>query len=265
MLHRQKVIMRLLQHFDDLQKLDDLQHICYLMRYQSTTAGGGAFYDFVPRRGEPHSFALEHELGKLVSAGLIGMDGDPPRWTNRFPPPVIEASVESDIPRLGSDRSTTSPDTSRRDASASSAVYTAGYEGLSIDRFLRLLVDSGIQRLIDVRNNPSSRRYGFHKTTLRRLTSELAIAYEHIPELGIAASIRDQYSNENSRPLMFDRYEATTLKAESEVIERVADLIRERPSVLVCMEADPADCHRSRLAKSIARLTGLAIVHLHVE
>jgi hypothetical protein len=35
--------------------------------------------------------------------------------------------------------------------------------------------------------------------------------------------------------------------------------------VLVCMESEPNDCHRSRLAKPLADLTGLPIKHLDLS
>ncbi|WP_197455988.1 DUF488 family protein [Stieleria neptunia] len=57
-------------------------------------------------------------------------------------------------------------------------------------------------------------------------------------------------------------HERTTLKKESQAIEVVAALVQEKPSVLVCMEAEPCQCHRLRLANSVASLTGLEIVNL---
>ena len=64
---------------------------------------------------------------------------------------------------------------------AALAVYTAGYEGQQVDAFLNMLMRNGIQQLLDVRNNPVSRRYGFHKTTLGRLCKSLDIEYVHRP------------------------------------------------------------------------------------
>ena len=242
---------------------DGLAGLCYRLRSEAASRGGNAVYDFVANRGVPCSFALEHELEKLEAQGLIGLRGSSFILRTEGPAAGIESSVEADIVRLIKGETKQMP-VLNSVVAAAPAVYTAGYEGLSIDRFLSLLVESGIQRLIDVRNNPSSRRFGFHRSTLNRLTAALGIAYEHFPELGIPSRVRDLYSEEmGGRDLMFERYyEGVTLKSEAAAIERVATYVRERPSVLVCMEADPCDCHRSRLAVPVSRLIGLPVVHL---
>ena len=128
------------------------------------------------------------------------------------------------------------------------AVYTAGYEGVSIDGFLNLLVESGIERLIDVRSNPIARRYGFHKSTLKRLVNKLGIEYCHFAELGIQSQVRRLFPADGDRGIMFDEYEVTTLTNEAAAVKAVSELVSRRPSVLVCLEADPLRCHRSRLA-----------------
>ena len=142
------------------------------------------------------------------------------------------------------------------------AVYTAGYEGLSIDGFLNMLVQHGITCLIDVRQNPTSRRYGFHKTTLSRLCGLLNIEYVHIPELGIKSQYRRDLKTLSDYRALFKQYTAATLAAELDSIDEVTKLITEKPSVLVCMEADPVYCHRSCLAKYIADKTFLPVKHL---
>ncbi|HTN76827.1 MAG TPA: DUF488 domain-containing protein [Pirellulaceae bacterium] len=147
-------------------------------------------------------------------------------------------------------------------AAAEPKVYTAGYEGLQVDGFLNLLVQNGIERLIDVRRNPIARRFGFHKSTLDRLCGLIGISYEHVPELGIASDQRQSLETFADYSQLFDRYERTTLVAQQLAVERVARLMVEKPSVLVCMEADACFCHRSRLAADVAERTGLPIVHL---
>ena len=46
-------------------------------------------------------------------------------------------------------------------------VHAIGYEGVSIDRFLRRLQENEIKMIIDVRANPISRKPGFSKTALK--------------------------------------------------------------------------------------------------
>jgi uncharacterized protein (DUF488 family) len=145
------------------------------------------------------------------------------------------------------------------------AVYTAGYEGLLVDAFLDGLIRSGIQRLIDVRNNPVSRRFGFHKSTLARLCASLDVEYVHLPELGIPPSDREAIQTPADYANLFVRYQADVLPRETEKVREAAALVQSAPSVLVCMEADPEFCHRSRLANAVAVHTGLPVVHLHLS
>ncbi|MFO0948669.1 MAG: DUF488 domain-containing protein [Planctomycetota bacterium] len=145
---------------------------------------------------------------------------------------------------------------------ANRKVFTAGYEGLQIDGFLHMLLHSGVQRLVDVRSNPVARRFGFHKSTLGRLCGLLGIDYVHVPQLGIASEERRQLNTEADYDSLFARYEQTTLINEETTISLVCSLVKEKPSVLVCFEADACMCHRSRLAERIALATNLLIVHL---
>jgi uncharacterized protein (DUF488 family) len=145
---------------------------------------------------------------------------------------------------------------------ASVAVYTVGYEGWQVDGFLNMLMRRGIQRLIDVRNNPASRRYGFHASTFRRLCAKVEIEYLHFPELGVRPDLRRNLEGLADYETLFARYEGEVLPRETAALNMVADLTREKPSVLMCMEADPQRCHRSRLALAVAEATLLRVCHL---
>ncbi len=142
------------------------------------------------------------------------------------------------------------------------AVYTAGYEGQQVDAFLDMLMRSGIQRLLDVRNNPVSRRYGFHKTTLDRLCKFLDIEYVHHPELGIPPVLRQSLKTQADYETLFTKYEAEVLTDQAVAVEEVSQLVKTKPTVLVCMESDPHMCHRTRLANAVSEKSDLPVRHL---
>jgi len=142
------------------------------------------------------------------------------------------------------------------------AVYTTGYEGESIDAVLNNLLRAGMERLIDVRHNPSSRKYGFSKKTLARLCERLDIEYVHLPELGIPASWRRTLETFKDYQALLRKYDRSILPKVPTAVTRVSQLIKERPSALLCVEADIRCCHRSRLADRISSETGLPVVHL---
>jgi hypothetical protein len=285
MLNRQKLLIFLLRLADRPVSRIELTKWCFLLRSESESRGGAAFYDFVPYLYGPFSFALHQEAGKLVAQNYLHDDGDN-HWS--FNPEIVGhvgspgTTVERDAKRLLSrfvkkdtaslvdyvyDRypaftvnSKVRKLESRRVSKP--AVFTAGYEGLSIDAFLNLLITSGVKRLIDVRNNPIARRYGFHKSTLQRLTERLEIDYIHFPELGIRSTERQNLSDQDSYNLLFDKYENTILKNEGTSVQQVGRLVTTMPSVIVCMESEPSCCHRSRLAVAVSKNTKLPITHL---
>jgi uncharacterized protein (DUF488 family) len=285
MLTRQKVLLLMLKLAGRPVQRVELMKWCFLLRHESKTEGGSSFYDFVPYKYGPFSFALYQEIEKLEAMSYVLPHGGQ-AWklnaeldsSTTEVVPAVESEIRKLVRVFGGLSNTELLDyvyqrypaftvnselqklASRPTAEV--AVYTAGYEGISIDSFLNLLVNSGIQRLIDVRSNPIARRYGFHKSTLTRLANRLEIEYRHFAELGIQSEVRQNYPANGDRAIMFDEYEGTTLASEATAVRAVSELVRARPSVLVCMEADPTCCHRSRLARSVSKLSRLPIVHL---
>ncbi len=69
-------------------------------------------------------------------------------------------------------------------------------------------------------------------------------------------------SRPGARAALFRRYEDEMLPAAEESQERVAQMLKDRPSALLCFEARPADCHRGTLARVVEATTGLAARHL---
>jgi uncharacterized protein (DUF488 family) len=277
MLARQNVLLLMLKLARRPVRRVELMNWCFLLRHESESAGGNSFYNFTPCTPGPFSFALAQELEKLQSLSYVLPHGEN-AWILNSERASAAQGVSGPVSRdvttiMNQFRGLRSDDllktVTQRDPAflvtrsrAEKAVYTAGYEGLSIDEFLHLLVSNGIERLVDVRSNPTARRYGFHKSTLTRLTGQLGIEYRHFAELGIRSEVRQRFPAGENRDRMFDEYEAATLQTESAAVQDVATLVDERPSVLVCMESEPSCCHRSRLANPVSTLTGLPIIHL---
>jgi len=257
----------------------------FLLRRETPSAGGNAFYQFVPCKCGPFSFCLHHEANSLASRGLLET---PDQNTWRSPsnslsratqlPGHIITDARSIVDRFGSEPVRRLLDhvyrhypwfsinsTRKRLAQrpqAQPAVYTAGYQGMTVDGFLDMLLRHGIRRVIDVRCNPVARRFGFHKGTLNRLCAALDIAYLHVGELGVPSRWRRDLDTDNDYQQLLTRYDTEILAREPAAIDRVAELIQEATSALLCMEADPSRCHRSRLAGTLAERTGLTVKHV---
>ncbi len=70
-------------------------------------------------------------------------------------------------------------------------IFTIGYEGATVDGFLATLKAAGVERLIDVRALPLSRRPGFSKSPLAAALKEVGIDYVHLKDLGTPKRGRD--------------------------------------------------------------------------
>jgi len=285
MLNRQKTLLALLVMASRGVTKLELTKWAFLIRNEMPSGGGSAFYDFLPYKFGPFSFCLYREMDGLVRDGYVESKENS-RW---FRTDLAEDAIDSlprdvyhDVRRIVERFKGTRSDSLidyvyerypsftvnselkvlANRVIAVPAVYTAGYEQLSVDAFLNRLVENGIQRIIDVRNNPVARRYGFHKGTLLRLAGHVGIDYVHAPELGIQSAKRQSLHTHDDYQSLFDEYEHDTIRVQAAAVDRVAALVQERASVLVCMEADPICCHRSRLADAVAERTGLRIQDL---
>ncbi len=284
MLHRQRVLLQFLREADRPVTRLELTKWSFLLRNELESAGGSAFYDFLPYRFGPFSFALFQELDKLAAMSFVHSEvdgpvvlGDAASDSVVIPSPVVHdiRRVVTRFGKLGQNRlidyvydhypAYTFNSEIRKLAKrpkAKQKVFTAGYEGRSVDSFLNLLLQTGIRQVVDVRMNPIARRYGFHRSTLNRLCGKLGISYEHIPALGIRSDKRQSLDTPGARDRLFKDYEATTLKKESQSIGAVVEFVKKTPSVLVCMEANHTCCHRSRLANVVAKRANLPVEHL---
>ena len=70
-------------------------------------------------------------------------------------------------------------------------IFTIGYEATTMADFLAALKAAGVERVIDVRALPLSRRPGFSKSSLAASLREVEIDYVHLKALGTPKRGRD--------------------------------------------------------------------------
>ena len=139
-------------------------------------------------------------------------------------------------------------------------VWTIGYERLLPEALVAEIAAAGVERVIDVRYRPQSRRPGMSKTRLAAALAEHGIAYEHRRELGTPVEIRGLFRAghlEEARAAYRAQVDGATVDALA------AELGRGPRTALLCLEANPAGCHRRVIAELLAeRRPGLAVVDL---
>lgn len=289
MLHRQKALLAILQQVGGQASTLQLMKWAFLLTQETPSQGGKTFYQFIPYRFGPYSFTLQRETDTLIRNGFMEKTDrktwaltDLGREKNIQLPKQISQDVVAVTQQYGKLSGSDLIDTvyshypwftvnsdfqekrRQKRPTADLAIYTAGYEGKTVDEFLNLLMRSGIHRLIDVRYNPISRRYGFHKSTLKRLCNSLEIDYQHLPELGIPGIARAALNSTDSYITLFQEYRCGLLD-RSDDLQIAMSLLSTEPSVLVCMEAHPQSCHRTVLAQHLAGLMDLPVKHLGYE
>ncbi len=139
-------------------------------------------------------------------------------------------------------------------------IFTIGYEGTTVPEFLSALEDAGVQRVIDVRAVPNSRRPGFSKTPLRNALAEAGIDYVHLRALGTPADGRA--AARAGRIDDLQRIYAGQLELPEAMAQgaQMVELAKEKPSALLCYEREPGGCHRSLLLRAVA--PDCDVVHL---
>lgn len=141
-------------------------------------------------------------------------------------------------------------------------IYTIGYEGTDIERFIRTLKLVGVAQLVDVRAVPISRKKGFSKNGLRERVEAEGIRYVHLSALGDPKPGR-----EAAKAGRFDQFRKIYAKHLSGVVAQeslstLAKLITASPTCLMCFERNPKECHRSIIA---SELDSTDTLHLYAD
>jgi uncharacterized protein (DUF488 family) len=143
---------------------------------------------------------------------------------------------------------------------------TIGVYGFTAGTFLAALRDADVQLVVDVRQRRGVRGAEYAWANSLRLQAALAeagIGYRHEPSLAPTTELRAlQYrederagvgkrSREQLAPAYRERYSAEILD-RADLGAVVAALAPSGRSALLCVERDPAACHRSLAAARIA-------------
>lgn len=140
-------------------------------------------------------------------------------------------------------------------------IFTIGYEGTTVPEFVAALKQAGVERVIDVRALPLSRRPGFSKSPLRAALAQAGVEYVHLKALGTPAEGRT--AARAGRHADLERIYAGQLELPEAMAQsaQMLELAREKPSALLCMEREPAHCHRTLLLNAVA--DNAEVVHLY--
>jgi uncharacterized protein (DUF488 family) len=123
-------------------------------------------------------------------------------------------------------------------------VLSLGYEGRSLSELVDTLRFNNVRVLMDVRENPVSRKPGFGKRQLSDALDAAGIEYRHDARLGNPKDNRDAFRTGNlaAGKRRYMRHLNNGARTSYETLVKLA--LTQRVAVL-CYERDEAKCHRS--------------------
>lgn len=153
---------------------------------------------------------------------------------------------------------------------------TIGVYGFTADTFLAALEGAGVGVVLDIRQRRGVRgaEYAWaNAQRLQRLLAGRGIGYRHLKELAPTTDMRvAQYAadaeageSQRARTRLSDAFRRAYLErvlAGADLAALLGDLDPDVTGALLCVEREPAACHRSLVAERLAAEHGVAVEHL---
>lgn len=294
MLYRQKVLLALHQAIGGRLSSTDLEKLLFLF----CRNGGANHYDFFPYRFGAFSLVSYDDRRKLVQTDHLRLEGNTTEVVSKTSyidslEAADKISLRSFVRKYGLIRgkelvrrsyleypeyaikseiaaSVLTPKEleaidAQRQFPNTSALFTLGYEGISVDAYLDILVRSNIRMLVDVRKNPFSRKFGFSQRALKENTERIGVEYRHLPELGIESVLRRELISAEDYKQLFEYYANEILPVQASALDRVKMYVFKYGRIaLTCFEAQAHMCHRHKITDRLSRDETFVVPIVHL-
>lgn len=289
--YRRKLLLALIQRFNGEMMATPLQKMLFLLtRMQKEKS-----YDFIPYKFGCYSLLANQDLNFLEKAGYLRKDinGHSVKWHLISKDNFISILHKEDLAALNYVHTTFSNysinslikhtylnypfwainstilDDVLTDGEkikvlqckrklSDRALYTLGYESLSLETYINKLIINDVKLLCDVRKNAYSQKWGFSKLQLKDACDKVGIQYINIPQLGIESEDRQELTSLSAYKRLFSIYEKTTLKDNWLYLLQVSELLLKYDRIaLTCFEKDVQMCHRGVVANNLMKLKEL--------
>jgi uncharacterized protein YwgA len=294
MFYRRKIILALLQTFDDNLPKISLQKLLFLFTNRQSKPD----YDFIPYLYGCYSFSASADLVAMVKHGQLMEKNRSLKKTGTID--YVKMLNEKDKKILFDIHNTygkLSPNSlmkltylnyqyyainslkakevltqeqyekviKAKPVNNQTILYTIGYEGISLENYLNKLIKNDVKVLVDVRKNALSMKFGFSKKQLMSFCASLNIEYVHIPEVGIQSDQRQELKTQEDYDHLFQNYKIQNLTKTTEQQKDIINLLQKKERIaLTCFEANICQCHRKHLAEAITKLPEWDFVLKHI-
>ncbi len=288
--YREKCLAALMERLSDWATGIQIQKLVFLFTDNQEERS----YDFMPYRYGCYSMQLSQDLRRLTNEGILEYEeeGSNQRYKiarndlqlNKLIRPEDQIGIDRIIRRFGAlsvtdlirhtyqnypffainskiakdilNESDYLQVMRQRPQKPERSLMTIGYEGISLEKYMVILLQNDVKVLCDVRKNAYSHKFGFSKSQLEKACGGTGIKYVHIPNLGIISEKRKSLNSQEDYDALFDDYENTTLKFARYELNYLFTLLQnEKRIALTCFEHNPMQCHRSRIAKKLMSIS----------
>jgi len=143
-------------------------------------------------------------------------------------------------------------------------VYSLGYKGVSLDRYIELLKSRGIAVVVDVRATPWSYKRGFSKKPLAERLNLEGISYVHVRSAGNPSRNRKMGLPQQKVIALYKKHLEADPSCLSEISTIIADASQSGAVCLLCFEQKPHECHRKVILDKLSEQSSeLVICHLY--
>ena len=147
-------------------------------------------------------------------------------------------------------------------------IFTIGHSSLSFEEFAQLLQEHGIERLVDVRSFPTSKKFPhFSQHSLISALQGIGISYYHLKALGgyRKSDLKDS-PNQGWESPGFRAYADHMLTEEfQQALDAMIEIASEAKTSIMCAEAVPQRCHRKLISDALVGLREISVVHILTE
>jgi hypothetical protein len=238
-LYKQKILLAIIQELNETDK-NLLQNLVYNFICQKK--GTQNIYYFNNLNNQPYSFELENDIQTLTTKNTLSAK----RYATE-----LDLLDKFAVQHLKNTKNETFkiPEIKLQE-NTKYALYTIGYEGVSIDEYINKLLKHNIKILCDVRKNAYSNKFGFSKDLLQKALNIFDIKYFHLPNLGIESSERKNLVAEKNHTKLFADYRQKVCNAQN--AKPLIDFINSKENIAItCFEKDHNLCHRGTLSQYI--------------
>lgn len=147
-------------------------------------------------------------------------------------------------------------------ASEPPALWSLGHSTLALEAFLELCRAHALERIVDVRRYPSSRRLPhFARESLALALPRAGLSYVHLVDLGGHREERPDSPHTALTGAFRGYADHMETPAFAAALDQLLWLARERRTAVMCAEARYRECHRRLLCDRLVTL-GVAVRHV---